>query len=172
MGFSKISAPGSRHEVAAVGYNFRRLLRWLKAAGIPLGDISYLMHDTTTATNALIERNYPAAAFITTKGFRDTIEIGRQHRKFLYDPYQLKPEPLIIVGASQKSEIAQCSNRVNNCFRYPTSPGALVCRFQRSGYGNPRDFYLRPRRLRADEPIGSRTSGPPSSSSACERWQE
>jgi len=32
---------------------------------------------------------------VTTEGFRDTIEIGRQHREFLYDPYQTKPKPII-----------------------------------------------------------------------------
>jgi N-methylhydantoinase A len=67
----------------------------IQAANIPFREISVLMHGTTTATNALIERNFPDAAFITTDGFRDTIEIGRQHRKALYDPYQTKPIPLI-----------------------------------------------------------------------------
>jgi len=71
------------------------VIQSIKAAGIPFGEIAFLMHGTTTATNALIERNYPPAAFVTTEGFRDTIEIGRQHRKALYDPYQQKPEPLI-----------------------------------------------------------------------------
>ncbi|MBB5224278.1 N-methylhydantoinase A/oxoprolinase/acetone carboxylase beta subunit [Amaricoccus macauensis] len=73
----------------------RGVLSSIETAGIDFGDISYLMHGTTTATNALIERNYPDAAFVTTDGFRDTIEIGRQHRKSLYDPYQTKPAPLI-----------------------------------------------------------------------------
>ena len=67
----------------------------IEAAGIAFDDISFLMHGTTTATNSLIERDYPDAAFVTTEGFRDTIEIGRQHREFLYDPYQTKPKPLI-----------------------------------------------------------------------------
>jgi N-methylhydantoinase A len=73
----------------------RGVINSITAAGIPFDQISFLMHGTTTATNALIERNYPDAAFITTEGFRDTIEIGRQHRKSLYDPYQTKPVPLI-----------------------------------------------------------------------------
>ncbi|MEJ5896831.1 hydantoinase/oxoprolinase family protein [Aquabacterium sp. G14] len=71
------------------------VLQAIEKAGIAISDISYLMHGTTTATNALIERNYPDAAFITTEGFRDTIEIGRQHREHLYDPYQTKPKPII-----------------------------------------------------------------------------
>lgn len=71
------------------------VLEAIERAGIDIADISYLMHGTTTATNALIERSYPDAAFITTEGFRDTIEIGRQHREHLYDPYQTKPRPII-----------------------------------------------------------------------------
>lgn len=73
----------------------RGVLQSIETAGIAFEDISFLMHGTTTATNSLIERDYPDAAFITTEGFRDTIEIGRQHRKDLYDPYQTKPDPLI-----------------------------------------------------------------------------
>ena len=71
------------------------VLESIQQAGIPIAEISHLMHGTTTGTNALIERSYPDAGFITTTGFRDTIEIGRQHRKHLYDPYQTKPKPII-----------------------------------------------------------------------------
>ncbi|MSR14221.1 MAG: hydantoinase/oxoprolinase family protein [Gammaproteobacteria bacterium] len=71
------------------------VLEAIKFAGIPFAEISHLMHGTTTATNALIERNYPDPAMVTTEGFRDTIEIGRQHREHLYDPYQTKPKPII-----------------------------------------------------------------------------
>lgn len=71
------------------------LLKAIEIAGIPVSDITYLMHGTTTATNALIERDYPDSAFITTEGFRDVLEIGRQSRQVLYDPYQKKPVPLI-----------------------------------------------------------------------------
>lgn len=71
------------------------VLNAIRSAAIPFADISHLMHGTTTATNALIERNYPPAAMVTTEGFRDTIEIGRQHREHLYDPYQTKPKPII-----------------------------------------------------------------------------
>ncbi len=62
------------------------VLQAVRAAEIPFHEISHLLHGTTTATNALIERSCPTAALVTTEGFRDTIEIGRQHRKHLYDP--------------------------------------------------------------------------------------
>ncbi len=67
----------------------------VEKSGLPFDEISTLVHGTTTATNALIERSYPDPALVTTDGFRDTIEIGRQHREDLYDPYQVKPKPII-----------------------------------------------------------------------------
>jgi N-methylhydantoinase A len=69
----------------------RAVISAVEKAGLPFVQINYLMHGTTTATNSLIERTFPDAAFITTEGFRDTLGIGRQHRKLLYD----KPQPLI-----------------------------------------------------------------------------
>ena len=57
--------------------------------------ISYLVHGTTVATNSLIERKTPRTAFITTEGFRDMLEIGRQVRPTLYDIHFEKPPPLV-----------------------------------------------------------------------------
>lgn len=71
------------------------VLNALHTAGISPTEISTIVHGTTVATNALIERKYPEPAFITTAGFRDVLEIGRQRRQHLYDPYQVKPRPLI-----------------------------------------------------------------------------
>lgn len=71
------------------------VLQVIGQAQLPVERIATLIHGSTTATNALIERSYPPAAMVTTEGFRDTIEIGRQRRERLYDPYQTKPRPLI-----------------------------------------------------------------------------
>ncbi|ESW66238.1 hypothetical protein X772_35125 [Mesorhizobium sp. LSJC280B00] len=73
----------------------RGVLNAIANAGIAPNEIELLVHGTTTATNALIERTFPDAALITTEGFRDVLEIGRMHREHLYRPYQTKPEPLI-----------------------------------------------------------------------------
>ena len=67
----------------------------LRKADIAPSDISRLIHGTTIATNALLERKYAEPAVICTAGFRDTLEIGRQRRETLYDPYQVKTKPLV-----------------------------------------------------------------------------
>ena len=52
-------------------------------------------HGTTVATNAMLERKGAKVAFVTTKGFEDTIAIGRQARPKLYDWFQPVPECLV-----------------------------------------------------------------------------
>src|SRR6202007_2805687 len=58
-------------------------------------ELSYIVHGTTVATNALIEGKTPRTAFITTEGFRDMLEIGRQVRPSLYDVHFKKPRPIV-----------------------------------------------------------------------------
>jgi N-methylhydantoinase A len=54
-----------------------------------------VVHATTLFTNALIERTGAATGLVTTAGFRDTIEIGRERKFELYDLDIAKPEPLV-----------------------------------------------------------------------------
>jgi N-methylhydantoinase A/oxoprolinase/acetone carboxylase beta subunit len=56
---------------------------------------SALAHGTTVATNALLERRGARVALVTTAGFADVIEIGRQDRPSLYDPFADRPAPLV-----------------------------------------------------------------------------
>jgi N-methylhydantoinase A len=60
-----------------------------------LGDIAQIVHGTTLVTNALIERKGAKTALITTKGFRDALEIAREHRYDLYDLLIELPTPLV-----------------------------------------------------------------------------
>lgn len=53
-----------------------------------------MLHGTTVATNAILEKNGVRTAVITTRGFRDVLEIGRLRRPVLYDLSWSKPEPL------------------------------------------------------------------------------
>ena len=54
-----------------------------------------LIHGTTLVTNALIERKGAPTALLTTAGFRDAVEIGREHRYELYDLNLELPKPLV-----------------------------------------------------------------------------
>lgn len=59
------------------------------------GDIDRFNHGSTVATNALLERDGADTALITTTGFRDVLEIGRQDRPQLYDLAGSRPAPLV-----------------------------------------------------------------------------
>jgi N-methylhydantoinase A len=63
--------------------------------GIRSEDMSHFAHGTTVATNALIQRTGGRVAMITTAGFRDLIEIGRQVRPRIYDLKADAPEPVV-----------------------------------------------------------------------------
>src|SRR5918994_5390625 len=54
-----------------------------------------LIHGTTLVTNALIERKGAPTALLSTAGFRDAVEIGREHRYELYDLDLELPKPLV-----------------------------------------------------------------------------
>lgn len=66
-----------------------------EAFGIDIGEVSRFAHGTTVATNALIERSGGTVAMITTKGFRDLLEIGRQVRPKIYDLKADAPPPVV-----------------------------------------------------------------------------
>jgi N-methylhydantoinase A/oxoprolinase/acetone carboxylase beta subunit len=59
------------------------------------GRPSVLAHGTTAATNALLERRGAVVALVTNEGFADVIEIARQDRPSLYDPFADRPQPLV-----------------------------------------------------------------------------
>jgi len=57
--------------------------------------IARLVHGSTVATNAILEGKWAKTALLTTEGFRDVLEIGRQNRPSLYDLSIERPEPLV-----------------------------------------------------------------------------
>lgn len=57
--------------------------------------VRLVVHATTVATNALIEGKTASLAMLTTRGFRDLLDIGRQIRSRLYDVHLTKPRPLV-----------------------------------------------------------------------------
>jgi len=67
----------------------------LREAGLTPADLSIIIHGTTLATNAIIERKGAKTALITTEGFRDTIEIRHENRFEQYDVNIDLPPPLV-----------------------------------------------------------------------------
>ncbi|HEY7221079.1 MAG TPA: hydantoinase/oxoprolinase family protein [Candidatus Binatia bacterium] len=67
----------------------------LESGAIQVGERGTLIHGTTLVTNALIERKGAPTALLTTAGFRDAVEIGREHRYELYDLNLELPKPLV-----------------------------------------------------------------------------
>jgi N-methylhydantoinase A len=82
----------------------RAILEGLRAL-VPAGDLAFLAHGTTIATNALLQRRGGTVALITTAGFKDLLEIGRQTRPKIYDLRADHPEPL--VPRERRFEIAE-----------------------------------------------------------------
>jgi N-methylhydantoinase A len=66
-----------------------------QAAGVGLSDIELIVHGTTLATNAVIERKGARTALVTTEGFRDVIAMGNESRYDQYDLNIVLPEPLV-----------------------------------------------------------------------------
>src|SRR3974377_296243 len=62
------------------GSQWRGVLDALAGLGIDFGEVKGFVHGTTIATNALLERRGAKTALLTTKGFKDLLEIGRTRR--------------------------------------------------------------------------------------------
>ena len=71
------------------------VLAGVEEAGIDLSDVRLFSHGTTVATNALITRRFPPAAMVTSRDFRDVIEIRRGTRDDLWDAYKDVAPPYI-----------------------------------------------------------------------------
>jgi N-methylhydantoinase A len=74
----------------AVAEGVARLLGEVEPA-----DVTEVVHGTTLVPNALIERKGARTGLVTTRGFRDTLAIRREHRYDLYDLFLELPEPLV-----------------------------------------------------------------------------
>ena len=77
----------------------------LRGAGNGTTGVSYFGHGTTVATNTLIQHRGAVTGLITTSGFRDLLEIGRQRRPHLYDLQADKPP--ILIPRALRTEVAE-----------------------------------------------------------------
>ena len=71
------------------------LTELLNAARLHLSDVTDIVHGTTLVTNALIERTGARLGLITTRGFRDILEMGTEQRYDIYDLFLQFPAPLV-----------------------------------------------------------------------------
>jgi N-methylhydantoinase A/oxoprolinase/acetone carboxylase beta subunit len=123
----------------------------------PAGEV---IHGSTVATNALLERKGSKLAFVTTEGFEDLLEIGRQNRPSLYDWSATRPEPLaprelrfglpdrmLAGGTVEKPLTAEAADRLAAQVKAAGAESAAVCLLH--SYANPAHERLAGERLRA-----------------------
>ena len=85
--------------------SFRACRRCSPSDHLDPAAISTTIHGTTLITNAVIERKGAKTALITTQGFRDALEIGREKRYDIYDIFLENPAPL--VPRARRREVAE-----------------------------------------------------------------
>src|SRR5215469_5608212 len=73
----------------------RGVLDALARSGVPAATVDAFVHGTTVVINAITERRGVATALVTTRGFRDVLEIGRANRPDLYNLAYAKPVPFV-----------------------------------------------------------------------------
>jgi len=90
LSHKELTTPEAPHRGVVAG--IRRLF---EAERLAYRDVARMVHATTLFTNALIERKGAPTGLITTAGFRDTLEMRREHKYELYDLFIELPEPLV-----------------------------------------------------------------------------
>ena len=81
----------------------------LRTASVDLVDVGHVVHGTTLVTNAIIERNGARLGLLTTRGFRDILEMGTEQRYDIHDLFLTFPEPL--AARRDRREIAERVSR-------------------------------------------------------------
>jgi N-methylhydantoinase A len=81
------------------------VLEAMAATGVPLNEVSHVKVGTTLGVNAVLTRSGARTGLITTRGFRDVLEIRRTHRTRLFDLDERIPEPL--VPRDRRLEVAE-----------------------------------------------------------------
>ncbi|MEE9262543.1 MAG: hydantoinase/oxoprolinase family protein [Dehalococcoidia bacterium] len=87
----KVSSTPSRYDEGIIT-GVRQIL---EEAGVAPEDVEEVCHSTTAATNAVLEHRGAKVGLITTKGFRDVLELRRLRTPSLYDLFYTPPEPLV-----------------------------------------------------------------------------
>lgn len=85
------------------------VLEALKQLGRDLSEMDVLVHGSTIATNAVLERKGAITGLLITKGFRDILEIQREDRTAIYELFYQKPKPLI-----PRDRVKEVKERINS----------------------------------------------------------
>jgi N-methylhydantoinase A len=107
----------------------------LDAGGIAPGVVAELVHGSTVATNAILERRGARIAFVTTKGFRDVLFLQRHDRRRIYDLRYAKPVPPV-----RRADCFEVTERIDAAGAVLTPldeaevTGALIPRLAAGGY--------------------------------------
>ena len=96
------STPANPAEAVLGG--LRELLERAQIAG---SDVCEIIHGTTVATNAVLERKGARTAIITTAGFKDVLEIGRQLRQQVYDLDLVAQTPVFLAPGRARHEVTE-----------------------------------------------------------------
>ena len=91
MSVRKVSSTPGRYDEGII----RGIGEALEEAGVTADDVVEVCHSTTAATNAVLERKGARVGLITTKGFRDVLEVRRLRTPTLYDLFYEPPDPLV-----------------------------------------------------------------------------
>ncbi len=78
-----------------------------KEWGIAAEDIERFVHGTTTATNAVLERKGARIGLLTTEGFKDVLELGRQNRRQMYDLILAPHTPVFLAPGALRQEVRE-----------------------------------------------------------------
>jgi N-methylhydantoinase A len=71
------------------------IVQGLKRMGVPMDRVEFFVHGTTVGLNAVVEGKGEPVALVTTKGFRDVLEIGLMDKPDMYNIFYEKPRPLV-----------------------------------------------------------------------------
>ena len=120
--------------------------RVLEKAGAKPEQVGRVVHATTLFTNALIERKGAKTGLLTTAGFRDVLEIGRERKYELYDLFIEMPKPLVRAAVAARGQGAAGAGRHG---RDPARRRCRAGRGRRPGEaGRRKPRHLLPARLR------------------------
>ena len=90
-------------------------------AGATAGEIERFVHGMTVGTNALLEERGARTVLVTTRGFEDVLEVGRQDRPELYRLCAPKPAPLV-APATASARVAEWGRTASSRPSARTSP--------------------------------------------------